>query len=240
MRFFILEPIGGQIFGTKWAYAEKVDPVILGEPRRCPVCNRPTSLKEWLPPHRIKLSSAKQEKWGDFLWVLGSLAVSERFREIYQVEGLRGIEHFYPPMEIVRVGARKTGDLPSDLPTYFKVRVLWNGANLDDKESDVIRKENPLQCMFDRGPVSAFDRVKLEPESWNGSDIFEARGLFGVIIVSERFREVVEKYTLKNAWLIPAENYAYREIGGWYVRDSDRADDFLPAKEGSQESPDPG
>jgi len=240
MEFFILEPIGGQIFGTKWAYGEMVEPILLGEPRRCPACGRPLSLKEWLPPHSVKLSSAKPGKWGDFIWVLGALSVSGRFRETYQAEGLTGIEHFYPVMEIVRVGKRKTGDLPEELPTYSMVKIKWNGANLDDTGSEVVRKDSPLRCTFDRGSVRAYSRVVLEPGSWDGSDIFEARGLPAKIIVSERFRSVVEKQGLTNAWFIPAENYAYREIGGWYVRDPQDTAEQPSARRGIRQPPTTG
>jgi hypothetical protein len=33
-------------------------------------------------------------------------------------------------------------------------------------------------------------------------------------MVSERFKEVVERYGLKNAWFIPAEKFAWDKIGG--------------------------
>lgn len=240
MEFFILEPAGGQIFGTKWAYGDKVEPILLGEPRSCPVCGRTLSLLEWLPPHRVKLSSAKPDKWGDFIWVLGALAVSERFQEIYRAEGLTGIEHFYPAMEIVRVGTRKTGDLPEGLPAYSMVKIKWNGANLDDAGSEVIRKDNPLRCTFDRGPVRAYERVVLEPGSWDSSDIFQARGLLAVTIVSERFRDVVKKHGLTNAWFIPAKNYAYREAGGWYVRNSNESDEPTLTSRGKRQPPKTG
>ena len=240
MEYFVLEPIGGQIFGTEWAYGEMVEPILLGEPHRCPVCKRPISLKEWLPPHRAKLSSAKPDKWGDFVWVLGALAVSERFREIYRAEGLTGIEHFYPVMEIVRTGTRNTGDLPKWLPAYSMVKIRWNGANLDDAGSEVRRKDSPLRCTFDRGSVRAYERVALEPGSWDGSDIFEARGLPAVIIVSERFHDVVEKRGLTNAWFIPAENYAYREAGGWYVRDPNETSGASSTSRGRRRPPAPG
>lgn len=220
MKFYVLEPIGGIRFGTIWAYADPLKPVFLGEAQKCPVCGQAISLLEWLPPHRIKLSSAKSEKWGDFLWgAFSEFLVSERFREAIVKNHLAGIERFYPAAEIVRVGTRKTGDLPLGLPTYYLVQIAWNGGNLDDQASGVVRKPQRVPCEFDRGAVKSYDRIFLEPSSWGGSDIFEARGLPGVIIVSERFREIIGKYALRNAWLIPVEKYAYEEVKGWYVRE---------------------
>lgn len=219
-NFYVLEPDGGLLFGTKWAYADQVDPVQLGESKKCPRCGGAVSLLRWLPPHRIKLSSAKPEKWGDFLWGAGiDLMVSNRFKTIYEAEGLTGITMFYPPAEIVRVGRRKTGDLPSPLPEYHLIEIIWNGANLDDEASQAIRKE--AKCEFHRGAVESLEHIVIEPGSWTGVDIFEARGLPGRVVVSERLKQVIEAYKLKNAWLIPAGKYAYDEHRPrlWYVRE---------------------
>ncbi len=220
MKFYVLKPDGGIRFGTKWAYADLVEPVLVGECDRCPVCGGPISMLRWLPPHRIKLSSAKPEKWGDFVWGAGFLLmVSGRFKEIYEAEGLTGITVFHPPAEVVRVGRGKTGDVPPSLPAYHLIEIVWNGGNLDDTASGIIRKSS--KCEFCRGAARSFERVVIDQSSWTGVDIFEARGLYGEIIITERFKRVVEIYGLKGAWLIPTERYAYDEHrrGLWYVRE---------------------
>lgn len=84
MNFYVLEPEGGLMFGTVQAYADQVDPVILGDDAPlCPRCGRPQNGFAWLLPHRIKLSSARPEKWGDFLWGAANLddAASRMVRE---------------------------------------------------------------------------------------------------------------------------------------------------------------
>ncbi len=222
MQFYVIKPEKGR-FGTKWAYSEAEEPREFADPNRCPVCGAILSLLKWLPPHRVKLSSAKPEKWPDFLWGVGEpFMVSGRFKSIYEVEGLSGIIRFHPPAEIVRVGNRKRGDLPADLPTYHLVDVLWGGANLDDKASKPVFTRWPL-CEFCRsgGSVYSRERIILEPDSWTGADIFQARGVAGVILVSERFKEVVERYGLTNLLLIPAERYGYDEFrpGQWYIHE---------------------
>lgn len=220
MRFYVLKPREGIRFGTKWAYGEDVDPVILGESPKCPKCGRAVGLIEWLPPHHIKVSSAKPEKWGDFLWgTFFPFMVSERFKRIYEREGLQGIEQFYPAAEVVRVGRRRTGDIPAGMPAYHLVKIPWGGANMDDTASEVARK--PWSCEYCRGSVIRYERVVIEPGSWQGDDLFIARGLSGVILASERFKEVVESYELTNVWVIPSERYAYDEKrpGLWYVKD---------------------
>ena len=222
-RFYVLEPADRILFGTRWAYAEPVGSCEFGDvPQHCPVCGTPIGSLEWLPPHRIKLSSAKPEKWGDFLWGAGFLLmVSHRFKKAYEAEGLTGIEKFYPPAEIRRVGRRKTGDLPPDLPTYYLVQIRWGAANLDDQASGVERYPSKSNCAYCRDGIRRLERVVIEPDSWDGSDIFIPRGLEGTILVSERFKQVVEAYGLRNALFIPAERYAYdeRRPGLWYVRE---------------------
>lgn len=227
MNFYVLKPDDGIRFARRWAYADQVDPVLRGKADTCPVCGGPVGGLGWLPPHRVKLSSAKPEKWGDFVWGAGFLLiVSARFRAAYEAEGLTGVTVFHPPVEVVRVGRRKSGDIPSGLPTYHLVEIVWDGANQDDAASEVVR-ERPVQCPYCRvgGSPRKQSRIVIEEESWTGADIFTPRGAPVRVMVSERFKQVVDTYKLKNAWLIPANKYAYdrHRPGLWYVtEDSDR------------------
>jgi hypothetical protein len=218
--FYILQPDGGRLFGPKWAHFRKMDPLLYGEASTCPMCGGFVGGLRWLPTHRIRLSSAKPEKWGDFLWGASfSLMVSAHFKAAYEAEGLAGITVFHPPAEVVRVGGKKTGDVPPSVPTYHVVEIVWNGGNLDDTASGIVREEK--ECTFCRGAAISFEQVVIEPSSWIEADIFVARGLPGEIIVTERFKHVVENYDLKNTWLIPADRYAYdvHRRGLWYVRE---------------------
>lgn len=223
MKFYVLKPEEGIRFGTKWAYADQVDPVVRdpegGE--KCPVCGRFMSGLPWLPPRRVKLSSAKPEKWRDFVWGAGFLLlVSDRFKAVYEREGLSGITVFHP-VEVVRVGTRKTGDLPPGLPSYYLIAIVW-GAAQDDRASKVVCEREP-QCAYCRlgGKRPKQEGIILEEGSWTGADIFKARGGPGQILVSERFKEVVERYKLKNTWFIPAEKFAWDDHrpGLWYILD---------------------
>lgn len=220
MNFYVLEPEGGLMFGTVWAYADQVDPVLVGEVmHRCPRCGAPVSGGlEWLLPHRIKLSSAKPEKWGDFLWGAGfNLMVSGRFRSLYEDEKLTGILTFYPPAEIVGAGRKKARDLTATLPEYHLVTIKWGAANLDDAASRMVRES--VKCSFCRSGIKrSWERLFIEPGSWDGSDIFVPRGLGGTILVSQRFKALAETHELKNTLFVPAQNYAYdvKRPGGYY------------------------
>lgn len=227
--FYVLEP-DGLMFGTKWAYADVVKPSKYGEYDKCPVCHDPVSMKRWLSPHKVKLSSAKSEKWGDFVWGAGfSLLVSSRFRETYKTEGLTGIGEFSEPVEIVRMGTRKTGDFPVTPPVYYLIYVPWGGANQDDQASGLTH-ENPekITCPFCRSGVSwrKQNRIVIEEGSWNGSDIFKARNAPTRFLVSERFKQIAEKYHFANIWLIPSTQFGYDERmpGLWFVNEEGKKD----------------
>ncbi len=222
MAFYVLEREMGPRFELRWATGLPFGSTRSGEPNLCPVCGRPVGLRKWLPPHRLKLSSSRPGYWGDLLWGAGfRLMVSARFRAIYEEEGLSGIASFSPAAEVIRLGTKRCDEVAVQPPVYHVVDIIWNGANLDDRRSGVVRKGDP--CWYDRGAVARLERVELEAGSWTGADIFEARGLFGTFLVSERFRQVVEGHGVTNAWLIRSEQYGYdeRRTGlAWYVRDA--------------------
>ncbi len=223
MKFFVLEPEEGILFGRKWAFAEQVDPVqIDDEGQKCPVCGLQVVGRRWLPPHHIRLSSSQPSKWGDFVWGSGfQLIVSAYFKECYTQEKMNGIKTFYPPA-MIKIPRR---NLEIGKPTYHIVNIRWDGANLDDKKSVVIRRTDSYSCTYHRGGVIRMEQLVLEEGSWKGDDIFIPRGKHA-IIVTERFKAMAEDKHLKNVWFIPIEQYAYDEkrIGSdrhnlWYIRD---------------------
>jgi hypothetical protein len=229
MNFYVIKPTEGLRFGRKWAYGESEEPVFRGDCEYCPVCSGPVSGLRWLPPHQISLSSAKPEKWGDFVWgSYFSLVVSSRFKEIYEREGLSGIETISDPMEVVRLGRLKKGAFPIQPPQLHLIHVPWGGANQDDSASGLVHEQpKAIRCSYCRVGVSyrKQERIIIEESSWNGQDIFTPRNAPVSFVVSERFKQVVEAYKLTNLWLIPTEKYAYDErrplsVGlSWYVKE---------------------
>ena len=222
-KFFVLKPEEGIRFGRKWAYAEPLKPISVGDSEKCPVCGKAVGSLGWLPPHRIKLSSAKPEKWGDFVWGAGfPLLVSSKFKGIYEQEGLSGIGAFSSPIEVVRMGTLKSGQFPIMPPDYHLIRVPWGGANQDDAASG-LQHELPekITCDFCRSGSTwrKQDRIMIEDGSWNRCDIFKPRNAPISFMVSERFKSIAHRYGFKNLWLVPAENYGYdeRRPGLWYV-----------------------
>lgn len=223
-NFFVLESGDGLLFGDQWSYAEMLPPINLGDSERCPKCGSAASDQKWLPPHRVKMSTDEQEKWGDLLWGVGfRLIVTKRFLDIFQKEGLKGITKIHPPVHVIKFRTGALGQTAPFLPTYHLVDIPWGGANQDDVASGVTF-ENPsqLKCTYCRQGVTwrKQERVVIEKGSWNGADIFIPRGAPVPFMVSERFKKVAEDYGLSNGWLIPSENYAYdeRRPGLWYIR----------------------
>ena len=214
-KFYVIEPEKGMGFGTKWTYGEVMDPVIYGDSQNCPVCGGPVSKLKWLPPHFVKLSSGKPQKWSDFVWGAGfPLLISERFKEIYHLEGMKGIESF-SPVKVVRMGTRKTGEFPVTPPTYYLPAIPWGGADQDDLASEMwYEHPEKVKCNYCRGGsgVRSQEKVIIREGSWDGSDIFKPIHSPVFFMASERFKEVSEKYGLTNIWLIPSEKYGYSEV----------------------------
>jgi len=125
---------------------------------------------------------------------------------------------------VVRMGSLKSGQFPNPPPSYHLIHVPWGGANQDDIASG-LKRELPekVKCTYCRSGFSwkKQDRIVIEENSWDGSDIFKPRNAPVQFMVSERFKHIADKYEFKNFWLIPAENYGYDERGTelWYVND---------------------
>jgi len=211
MKFFVLRPAEGQLFGTKWAYGVGAEPKVTKDiGPRCPVCGQAVGPLVWVPPHRLEVSSAKPEKWGDFLWGawLSAPMVSARFKAIYEAEALIGVRCHSPSVQIVRVGRKKRGDLPLNPPTYHVIEIERLGPELDEDASGMTRTH--LECPYcHRGDAKRWTGVVIKLGSWSGEDIFFPRGLPGTCVTSERFRQIVESRGLTNARFVPADRYAY-------------------------------
>lgn len=224
-KFFVMKPDGGIRFGRKWAYADLRPPVVYGNCQYCPVCGDPVSGMKWLPPYQIKLSNSRPDKWGDTVWGAGfELIVSERFKNIYEREGLTGIAEFSPAVEVVQIGTKKIRDTNIPSPIYHSIHIPWGGADMDDQASGLThRHPEEITCNYCRTGVSIrrFDQLIINEGTWNGTDIFIVRNSPGTFVVSDKFKYISEKNNITNIWLIPSEKYACDEPNHklWYVRE---------------------
>jgi hypothetical protein len=180
-----------------------------GDASRCESCGEYVGMREWLPPYRVELDLWGRE-FGDVAPMLGDdLLVSERFKALWQRSGLSGLSDF-APVEVVKVRRHRRLKLRAEPPPYFRAAVTHSRTTIDFAASG-FEWDNPPTCMECRLArlLKRWNRVIIDQATWNGEDVFVARGLPGTVIVSRRFKEWCEDHAIKNAVFIPAEEYAY-------------------------------
>lgn len=209
-RFLVLQE--GSLGSHYDVDAEKAKPINRGEPVRCPKCGGANSSLVWLPPYRVKLVMHGVEL-GDFIKTTGDeFLVSERFARSFQDEGLMGLSGFHA-VEVLRVSRKEWGSKPQNIPRYLTVTASIGAAALDLSRSR-IRAEVPpscSECLYTT--MDAVHGFALEADSWRGEDIFRPKGLFGTLVVTERFERFVMKHGFTNMRLTPTEEYVWNPLG---------------------------
>jgi hypothetical protein len=192
--------------------AERVGPRRLGTAPKCIACGRYIGMRPWMPPYRICLK-VYGDGLGDLAGAhlgLADIFVSSKLRQCCDAAGMSGID--FAPAQVVRVqlnGSRGHLSLPE---TYHHATIARGRAALDVERSDA---QFPFvdcqECRSMRQLIRA-KRIILEEGTWDGLDVFEARGLAGKIIVSDRFAEMCERQKLKNVHLVDAAGYSFDEM----------------------------
>lgn len=180
----------------------------LGQATYCKVCGDLIKPRSWLPPYEVEL-----ELWGigfgDMAFFFTDILVSEHFKRTYEEYGLKGLEGF-EPAKVVRVKKHRRFKGDGNIPSYYHTTVVESKTAIDDIRSGMVRKEGPIcdGC----GSGRSIKRVKaiiVKPRTWTGEDIFTAFGLPGVRLATEKFKSFCVEYSIKNAVLLPAEEYGY-------------------------------
>jgi hypothetical protein len=165
----------------------------------------------WLPPYRVDLS-LHGEEFGDLIKAPGDdLLVSERFSLAFRGEGLTGLNGFHP-VEVLQVRRKRRGPKPC-IPRYLTVTASIGRAAVDLARSRIRYEEPPAceECRYmNKDAVLGFT---LEEGSWQGEDIFRPRGLYGSLVVSERFERFVARHGFTNMRLTPTEEYVWNPLG---------------------------
>ncbi len=206
-RFFVLR--GGETGFRYEADIEKAEPVNRADAPRCSRCGDFIGMLIWLPPYRVELELYGQEL-GDFIDGTGyEILISERFAEAFRAEGLTGLEGFHP-VEVLKV--RRMGKRALKPITVPRYQVVWPcyGRGAVDKVLNRVRTSEPPTCPECRSSgIDAIHGFVLEPGTWGGEDIFRPRGMQGDIVVSEHFKDFVERHGLTNMVLTPTEQYVW-------------------------------
>jgi hypothetical protein len=163
----------------------------------------------WLPPYRVELK-LRGKAFGDLSFGTGNdLLISEAFREAWVKECLKGLDRF-DPVEIVRIRPVRAA---KRAPRYLHV-VAPRTATAVDEQRSIFVWNGPRKCEYcGYVGLDAIHGFAIDEKSWTGEDIFYTRHLSGCIIATERFRKVVEDYDLKNARLIPVEEFKWDPLG---------------------------
>ena len=212
-RFFVMKKLLGGHHDTEFS---TVKPNI-GPAPICPQCGDPLGALVWHPPYRVELELHGKD-FGDLMeGPGGELLVTERFAEDFKAEGLTGLSGFHP-VEVMRVRGKRRGPKPNPPPRYLCVTPAHGHPALDMERSR-LRISKPLECTWCRyAGIDAIDGLVLEPGTWNGEDVFRPRGLWGRIIVSERFMRFAERHAMSHMTLVPIEKYVWDPLGLYYPR----------------------
>lgn len=202
MQFFVLRHVIGSSDETEF---ETTAPTMLGEAPTCPVCREGyIGMKPWLPPYTAEIR-LRGEHLGDVAFGAGyELLVSERFRQAWVQSGLQGIDTF-KVVTIVRVRPSKAS-VPRSM--FYCIEPRYGSAWVDFARSSIVRNVEPSCFACGKGAViNAVRGFSVAEETWSGDDMFRVLGLPGVVIVSARFREVVEAHGLRNIPTVPVASY---------------------------------
>jgi hypothetical protein len=209
MRFYAMLPYDDFIFGYDFAYGEKEEPIRILDPGgagTCPVCEGVLGTRRWGAPHYISLSC---RKYPDVLWGAGfTVMFSVELVDLWRGAGLREPVSFAEPASVLKVRRRPVEKLVEPPPQYCNVEVRCDGALLDEEASGARRNRAP-DCFYCRQGIDAVERIAFVQGSWTGQDVFEALGLPGTLIVTERVLNLFERYNIKGVDLVAAEDYYF-------------------------------
>jgi hypothetical protein len=164
---------------------------VLGNAPRCPTCGGYTGLRPLLEPLEVDVE-AWGRSCGDVAFGPGDqVLISEKSKRAFENAGVRGVERI-EPVTVRRV--RRRGDFEAaSSPKYWLATIVHGTGFIDVTQSGLRRSEGQVCIVCGLGGVLlGLKRVVLTPGSWSGEDVFYARGLPGTILVSKRFKDVVE------------------------------------------------
>jgi hypothetical protein len=178
-----------------------------GPAPHCPKCNRTIGMLTSLPPYNIELE-LWDKGFGDIAFGPNyHLLVSEKFKTLWQEQGLAGLEEF-SPVSITKIIRHKKFN--SNPPKYFLTYVQYGKAIIDQKASG-FEWEKPPNCpLCQEGHIiKRWKSHILLPDTWDDLNIFRPIGLRSSIMADQTFKNFVEKFKMTNCWLIPAEKFAH-------------------------------
>jgi hypothetical protein len=198
MSFYVLN---NHLFDDDdFAISEKIPPINLAPADRCEVCNSPISLKKWLPPCNVRVT---KKRLGDF--IVGDVhpfLVSQRFKDLYESGGYRGIDSFSPVRLYFRRQPLDTAYYYPHIPyNYNKIDLERCGITVADPSSICLR----CQHGGNKG-LSNMTGVFWEDEAGIKEDVFENHSA-GQYSFSQRLKDAMEAAGITNTVFVPAAEF---------------------------------
>lgn len=175
----------------------------------CPKCKR-----EWQKSLMYELSTdipvvLSNDNYPDFLWYYID-HISENAKNVLEFEKITGYmlekanvlsvsKLSKDQIKELRNDGFKVNKIPENPPIYYKLHVSL-GAEYHEK-SNVVLKENCDYCGYEfYGIKDSEPHIEksfvLKKNSWNGKDLFIAKGYGHIIFCTEHFKEVYYKNNL--------------------------------------------
>lgn len=220
MGFYIVEEF---MTDNCWYY-NKIDPIDRvydkTHPPFCPYCGR--QLRDYVTFPLNSVMDIAKPYFCDMIYTLGSVYVTERFRDSFEKSGLKGIENFREiTLDKIKThnGVRKA-KLPEP-PRYFMADLIVDGATIDLKKSKAVfhRPEFCHYCMFptqepyervDFGNMGLvkWDGYYIDQTRWNGNNIFVVLSYPIYFAVDQKFKDWFEENQfLPGCRFIPEQDY---------------------------------
>ena len=203
MRFFVLSrPEPKSHWDTEYRPVENAR---YGDATRCASCGGFTSPRRWLQPYEVELKSHGRT-FGDFAFrAAAQFLVSRHAAQSWVDAGLVGIREFHS----VTVVSQTPRSIPR--PEY-RFPILELGATKIDARHTVIAPSESNTEICDvclSRPIDAIGEVVVDIATWDGADLFIARGLPATVIVTERFASFVATSELTGVAVTPAEQFRW-------------------------------
>jgi len=177
-----------------------------GESSTCPLCGRIMGPLLWLPPRRASLVTygIPTTDIVDCPGAGDGLIVSDRFRTMWETEGLRGLESF-EPIELVPARERS---LRTESPTLYFVLPRRDGTRLDDEKSNVVRSGEERCPMCGGATIARLDGLVLDPTTIAGNDVFILSNC-NKTLISPRAKEAFDRWNITHYGLIRDDHFGF-------------------------------
>ena len=186
-----------------------------GEPPRCPLCVSALALREWEPPFKVEMRFWGP-KHGDLVQFTNDVLVSERLVSAIQEANLTGMD-ILSEAAVTKIQPSK---MAKNIPRYFVGRIRKSTAMFDDVASEAEYKRMWTCNECKTGEIIRFQSVVLVPNSWQGEDLFVAKGLPGLFLTSKRFHDLVVERGFLNINLVRASEFGIDWLPGFKNRSS--------------------